>query len=184
MTTSDLRHALGAIRRARELAQDLDRTKAPGDLGQVAAGVRHELKAAEDTLSAALHALEQDAAGNRVGKVRRDAEATSRAAAQAIVVRSGTQRHAVLLKLAQIYGGTGATDLELQSATGLNPSSLRPRRGELVDGGYVRASEITRKDGKGDEWRVWELTEKGRLVVAELAPHLITEPIAEDGALF
>lgn len=66
------------------------------------------------------------------GMVRRDAPDTSRAAAKAVMPRTGTQRRRVLDYIIGC-GEHGATDLELQNALGLSGNSERPRRVELVD---------------------------------------------------
>jgi hypothetical protein len=64
---------------------------------------------------------------------------TTRAAAAAVLPRSGTQRRkvydAILDAAERGYGG--ATDLELTRATGLGGNSVRPRRLELVEAGLV-----------------------------------------------
>lgn len=48
-----------------------------------------------------------------------------------------------------------ATDHELCASLGLNPSTLRPRRGELLDKGLIRDSGETRKTGSGRQAIVW-----------------------------
>lgn len=43
----------------------------------------------------------------------------------------------------------------------MNPSTERPRRVELVKGGWIRDSGKTRKTHSGSEATVWIVTEKG-----------------------
>lgn len=161
-----------AAARARTLTADLERSNRPEDRHQVAAGVRHELDTILRLAHEALQSLAEAADINRPGKVRADAPGTSRAAARGIELRTGTHRWAILefLWLATDgQGGTialggGCTDLEIQQALNLNPSTERPRRGELVDAGLV-VGVGTRKhpDGFGghSEWTIWGLTQAG-----------------------
>ncbi len=51
----------------------------------------------------------------------------------------------------------GATDFEIQKASGLNPSTQRPRRIELVECGLVRDSGKTRPTPSGRKAVVWEI---------------------------
>jgi hypothetical protein len=153
--------AIRALTRAQALLGDLDRTMQQADLNRVAAGARKEV-------SDALSALKDGAGGDSEGKARRDASGTSRKAARSVKPRSGTQRAAILHALADT-GGTGATDYQLGVSTKIRPSSLRPRRGELVDGGYVapRVTEegraVTRQHN-GEDWTVWRLTDAGTAI--------------------
>jgi hypothetical protein len=91
------------------------------------------------------------------GKVARDPAATSARAARSVEPRTGTQRGRVL---SQMCASGGATDFELVRHLGLLDSSVRPRRGELVDGGYVADSGRTR-ECRGSDWTVWQATEDG-----------------------
>jgi hypothetical protein len=169
---------LGAASRARTLTVDLERSNRAEDRNQVAAGVRHEL----DTILQAAHSLQaaarEAAAGNHAGKVRLDAPATSRRAATAITMKTGTARWDILecLWLAGCdeargwglrYRG-GMTDLELQRQLSMNPSTERPRRGELVDAGLVREHGTRRQDGS--DWTVWALTQAGADTYRERIP--------------
>lgn len=61
---------------------------------------------------------------------------------------------------AQIKLCGGATDEELQVALGLNPSTQRPRRIELVEKGLVRDSGKTRKTAANRNAVVWETVPK------------------------
>ena len=49
----------------------------------------------------------------------------------------------------------GATDEEMQTATGMNPSTQRPRRCELVEMGKVMPSYLTRRTKSGRKAVVW-----------------------------
>jgi hypothetical protein len=77
---------------------------------------------------------------------------TSHAASVYVLPRTGTQRYQILdaLKLGP------ATDPELQQLLGLSPNSERPRRLELVEGGFVRDSGRVRRH-HGMEHTVWEI---------------------------
>jgi hypothetical protein len=153
---ADLQALQAAAMRARTLVADLDRSDQTADRHQVAAGIRHEL----DTILRGLHEALQEAreavAGHRDGKVRSDAPATSRASAR-LLLRPGTQRFRVLECLAWCPH----TDHELQRLLGMDPSTERPRRGELVDAGLVMESGRTKRH-QGREWTVWRVTEAGR----------------------
>jgi hypothetical protein len=104
------------------------------------------------------------------GKVRSDGSRTSAAAAKLAEPRSGTNRRAVLDAVAAVARDVqtvGLTDVEIQRATGLNPNSARPRRVELVDGGWLADSGRTREH-YGREHTVWVLTDKAARLVAGL----------------
>jgi hypothetical protein len=160
---SDLTDAMACAERGLALARDLDTVRGPGDLRQVAAGVRHELDCVVQRLSDALDAYAEAAVGDRPGQVRTDADETSRAAAAAIVVKSGSQRGEILKELAK----GDRTDYELQVKLGIDQNSERPRRGELVRSGYVQATEQTRRHRDAD-FRVWAITDLGYEVVTAL----------------
>ena len=167
---ADLQALQAAAVRARALVADLDRSDRVADRHQVAAGVRHEL----DTILRGLHDALQEAretvAGDRAGKVRSDAPATSRAAARGLL-RPGTQRFRVLECLAWCP----ATDHELQRKLGLDPSAERPRRGELVDAGYVVESGQTKRH-QGREWTIWRVTESGRAALITVTGDKVPTP--------
>jgi hypothetical protein len=104
------------------------------------------------------------------GKARSDGSRTMKAAALAAEPRSGTNRRAVLDAVAAVARDVrtvGLTDVEIQRATGLNPNSARPRRVELVDGGWLADSGVTREH-HGREHTVWVLTDKASRLVAGL----------------
>lgn len=101
------------------------------------------------------------------GVAARGARATSRAAAEQLA-KSGTQRRRVLdavVAVARDPRVLGLTDLQIATATGLRDNSVRPRRGELVDGGWLRpatddAGNAMTREHYGREHTVWVLTER------------------------
>jgi hypothetical protein len=102
------------------------------------------------------------------GAVRSAASRTSRAAALLAEPRTGTNRRAVLDAVAAVARDprtVGLTDVEIQRATGLNPNSARPRRVELVDGGWLADSGVTREHF-GREHTVWVLSDKAARLIA------------------
>jgi hypothetical protein len=161
--------ALRSAERASTLASDLDKVRSAGDLAQIASGLKLEIDRTIARLSEGLDALRAAAAGDREGKVRADARPTSQATASAITVKSGTQRAAVLLALAE----RPMTDREIQTRLAINQNSERPRRGELMDLGFVAARVADNgygvtKSHDGTLWQVWEITAAGRVVAAAL----------------
>ena len=88
------------------------------------------------------------------GKARRDGSATSKAAALSVAPRTGTQRRRVLDAIA---ASGGLTDEEIQARLAMNPSTQRPRRVELVEGGWIKDSGARRPSSSGRESIVWEL---------------------------
>jgi hypothetical protein len=175
---SDLNEVSRGLARARRLVADLDRTDNLSDRRQVADGIRHELDAALRWATGELERLRAAAAGDRPGKMRADATATSRRTAERITIRSGTNRTEVLLALHGAAPG-GLTDWEIQRDTGIQPSSERPRRGELVDAGLVRATEQTREH-KGEDWTVWTITTSGVTALQAISPSLPTVALEDD----
>lgn len=105
------------------------------------------------------------------GKARTDGRGTSSAAATLAAPRSGTNRMAVLEAVAAVARDVqtvGLTDVEVQRSTGLSPNSERPRRVELVDGGWLADSGRTREH-HGREHTVWVLTDRAARHLAALA---------------
>ncbi len=78
---------------------------------------------------------------------------TSRQAAVAIRPAAGTLRARVLAAIEA--ASDGLTDEEGCEATGMNPSTWRPRRGELLVGGFIRDTGRTRKSASGREATIW-----------------------------
>lgn len=160
-TLADLRAAHAAEVEEREAAQDarratrMGRTEVPaGDRARTAPAAATGAPTSPLGRALADRARAAAAAAPRREGVdpapRRDLDAehaytpvmprdTTRAAAAAVLPRSGTQRRkvydAILDAAGRGYGG--ATDLELTRATGLGGNSVRPRRLELVEAGLV-----------------------------------------------
>lgn len=80
--------------------------------------------------------------------------ATSKAAAERIEPRAGTQRALVLAHLRDMED-CGATDEEMQRIMPMSANSQRPRRQELVKAGWVVDSGRTRKTASFFDAVVW-----------------------------
>lgn len=90
-----------------------------------------------------------------VGKYQRTGQSsTSRVAAVEAVPLTGSTRMEVYAFIKR-EGPFGATDEEIQTALGMNPSTQRPRRVELVDRGLIMASGTTRQTRSGRPAVVW-----------------------------
>ena len=79
---------------------------------------------------------------------------TSTLSAEAIEAYERTGRaivHRFLLERAEV----GATDQEIQDATGLDQNTERPRRVWLMDHGIVKDSGLTRRTKSGRKAVVW-----------------------------
>jgi transcription initiation factor IIE alpha subunit len=81
----------------------------------------------------------------------------SREAALQAAPSAGSKRAAVLRFLAS-RGLHGATDDEMQLGLGMNPSTQRPRRIELYEGGHVAKLTNTRETRTGRQAAVWAAT--------------------------
>lgn len=79
---------------------------------------------------------------------------TSAEAAERAEPRAGTDQ-ALILAALRFAGDYGGTDEEMQNALGMNPSTQRPRRIELVSVGLVVDSGETRKTRSGRRAVVW-----------------------------
>jgi hypothetical protein len=96
-------------------------------------------------------------------KVARGAKATSRAAALRILPRTGTQRWNILMTIKT----RPRTDEELAGLLRMSLNSVRPRRGELVDGEWIEDSGETRQTAAGNDAVVWKLSARGELKLKE-----------------
>ena len=85
---------------------------------------------------------------------------TQKAAALTALPTSGSSRMAVLDVLA--YAQPDATDEEIADVTLLSLNTVRPRRGELVTGGWVEDSGTRRDTSSGNPSTVWRLTAEAR----------------------
>jgi hypothetical protein len=92
------------------------------------------------------------------GMTTRNPSATSAKAARIVEPRTGSQRARVL---ADIVANRGSTDYELSGRLKILASSVRPRRLELIQQGYVVDSGKTRAH-RGASWTVWTPTAEGR----------------------
>lgn len=79
---------------------------------------------------------------------------TSLSAAIAIEASANSLRGRTYRMLVR-RGSNGATDHEIQHLSGMNPSTQRPRRIELVERGLVKDSGITRPTPSGRSAVVW-----------------------------
>lgn len=79
---------------------------------------------------------------------------TSEAAAEAIKPHRVAQWRKIHDRLV-LAGWDGLTDQEIQHATNLDPSTERPRRGELVDAGLIYDSGRKRRTLSGRRAIVW-----------------------------
>ena len=84
---------------------------------------------------------------------------TSRDAAEAIVPHLDRLERIVLGVLADA-GAAGLTDQEIGSLARLDGNTVRPRRGSLVDLGYVEDSGLKRTTASGRLACVWRITNK------------------------
>lgn len=105
---------------------------------------------------------EQTTITEESAKLRHDAAETSRLAFLKARPKSGTQRARVLDWLL-VCNGRGATDDELADALAMSPNSVRPRRVELVEGGWVEDSREVRPSAYGNAAIVWIVSEKAKL---------------------
>jgi len=102
------------------------------------------------------------------GLARHDGRATAKDAALRAAPNAGTNRRRVLDAVAQVARDpklVGLTDLQIAQATGLRDNSVRPRRVELVDGGWLEPATgsdgtIVTREHYGREHTVWVLTQR------------------------
>ena len=72
------------------------------------------------------------------------------------------------LRILRVLAAAGPmTDEGLQTLLQMNPSTERPRRGELVDDGLVRDSGCMGRTHSGCRAVLWEITEAGRAEVGQ-----------------
>jgi hypothetical protein len=97
-------------------------------------------------------------------KLRNDARESSRLAALRAAPQAGTARLRVLEAVVSA-GARGITDDELSAVLTLSPNSVRPRRLELVEGGWVVDSGMKRDSFYGNPAICWRATAAAALVV-------------------
>jgi len=96
----------------------------------------------------------QFAGPDQTGKARTDHPDTAHAAATRAAPGSGKKRQQVYAAIR--HGGPGGrTDEQIQIELGMNPSTQRPRRVELVEKGLVADSGQRRKTTSGRMAIVW-----------------------------
>lgn len=95
---------------------------------------------------------------NAEGRVAADPAATSARAARLVAPKTGSQRARLLEYI--VTAPSGATDFEAARDLRLLPNAVRPRRGELIGGGFVVDSGETRQH-RGSLWTVWTATQDG-----------------------
>lgn len=82
---------------------------------------------------------------------------TSKAAAKAMLGKTGSVRRRIYLRI-KLAGAYGCTDEQIQVAEGIDPSTERPRRVELVQAGLIRDSGRRRDLKSGRTAVVWIAT--------------------------
>lgn len=93
-------------------------------------------------------------------KLSHNAKETSRLAALKMAPKAGTLREMVL-RCIVVAGNYGRTDDAIVTNLGKSPNSIRPRRVELVEGGFIIDSGRKRASEYGNDAIVWVATEKG-----------------------
>lgn len=95
--------------------------------------------------------------------VARNAQRTSRAAAEGVYPKTGTLRRRVY-EYFYSRGLVGATDEEAQDTLHIDGNTLRPTRGSLVKDGYLIDTGTTRKNAKGHDCIVWRCVQGDMLL--------------------
>ena len=145
-------------RKAKDIARDL-RYESEWFDGRSEADTRELLISAADMIDALLagSAL-ADPAEN--GAILGKSDESKKAALRAFP-KSGTDRMRVLNLIHGYDDVGGLTDEQMQTLLKMSPNSQRPRRVELVDGGWVQDSGKIRIVESGGTAAVWCLTAKG-----------------------
>lgn len=99
---------------------------------------------------------------NKLGPFAREQD-TSRKAALANYPRSGSQRERILYRIVK-QALNGQTRAELETL-GLVGDAIRPRVLELIEGGWIKETEVTRKTQLGNDAVVLVATDKGMTAV-------------------
>lgn len=105
---------------------------------------------------------------NGAGRARRGARETSVTAALLALPASGLNRRKVLDAVASVARDpnlVGLTDVQIAQISGLRDNSVRPRRIELVDGGWLEPATssdgtVRTREHYGREHTIWVLTQK------------------------
>lgn len=143
---------------------------------RLANGTRHELETLQRLVADLVAGLQGPGPvrSGQIGGQRQGGHDTSAAALALVAPKVGTQRALVLeavrhdeRRMVERWGTSeyaGLTDVDLMSETGLPANSLRPRRVELVDQGWLEDSGRRLLHNRR-EHVVWTLTEAARQTV-------------------
>ena len=99
------------------------------------------------------------------GHVPEGERETSKAAARKVQVTARSTAARVLVAIAH-FGE--ATNEMVETFSGLDGNTVRPRVGELRNGGYIERSGATRPTSKGNDAELHRLTDDGRRKLREL----------------
>lgn len=91
-------------------------------------------------------------------------QTTSRKAALTVAPRAGSQRWRVLTAIFNA-GETGITRDELEARLGLSGNTIRPRVRELLDGGFAKETDRTRRTRANADSIVLTCLAKGELAL-------------------
>lgn len=129
------------------------------DAGEAADRIEATVASFAEQREAATARLMAEVTENAEGKVAADPTLTSARAARLVEPRTGNQRGRILAFI--VESGAGSTDYEVERDLRIMGNSVRPRRLELCEGGYIADSGKTRRH-RGSEWVVWSATDAGR----------------------
>jgi predicted ArsR family transcriptional regulator len=101
-------------------------------------------------------------------KLSNNARETSRLAALKAAPKSGTYRYQILRALVAA-SDTGCTDDELAQQLSISPNTVRPRRLELVEGGFVCEGTRSAKSFFGNKAIAWIATPQGVRAVEDIS---------------
>lgn len=99
-------------------------------------------------------------------QLAKNARETSRLAALKVAPTSGTKRRAVLVEVIAARSH-GITDDALSYQLQMPPNTLRPRRVELVEGGWIQPGDREAESFYGNKAIAWVATQKALLWEAE-----------------
>jgi len=94
--------------------------------------------------------------------IARNAQQTSREAAERVYPKSGTMRLKVYEFIVR-QGLKGATDQEIQNTLHLSGDTVRPSRITLFQDGFVIDSGVRRKNANGNDCIVWRAVDEGMM---------------------
>ncbi|MEV6907995.1 hypothetical protein [Amycolatopsis sp. NPDC051071] len=126
-------------------------------LDDVQATIMAALEDFDERRRVAAAVRDAEVVANRDGLTAADPRATSARAAALVAPKTGTQRARIL---AYIVESNGVSDFEIERDLRILPNSLRPRRNELLAGGFIADSGETRQH-RGSPWTIWRATAAG-----------------------